>query len=272
MPESSEVRYLVVPDNTYPYLLARVRWPDVAQAITAGCPDWVDDPGLFDLPNDPSSATVTFNQAAAIAAAWGVSLFGEETFHSAGPSLIRRMPANWSNLAPAEIRAWSLDFVDTTRRVDASRNTSRTRARNASSTSRRRWRSLLRTLEGSTRRPRLEPQMRTAELAGPPTATPVRDESWGLDIASIPSISVPDTPLANGVTNGHVLTGALNDDAMNGHSSRDEHSATVLHSTVSASLGGTSESVLQTLESEARSIIDNGGELEPPIGGRDMSL
>jgi hypothetical protein len=165
MPEPREVRYLVLPDVTNPYLLARVRWPDVAQAITAGCPDWLEDPGLFDLPNDPSSATVTFDQAAAIAAAWGVNLLSEETFHSFGPSLIRRMPANWSNLAPAEIRAWSLDFVDTSRRVDAGRDTSKARVRYRSSTSpQRRWRSLLRALTGSPRRPKLEAQLRIAEL------------------------------------------------------------------------------------------------------------
>jgi hypothetical protein len=167
MPEPREVQYLVLPDITNPYLLARVRWPDVAQAVTAACPDWLEDPGLFDLPNDPSSATVMFDQAAAIAAAWGVSLLSEERFHSSGPSLIRRMPANWSDLAPAEIRAWSLDFVDMSRRVEASPDTSRTRVRYAFSTSRqRRWRSLLGALTGSPRRPKLEAQARIAELVG----------------------------------------------------------------------------------------------------------
>lgn len=135
-----DVRYVVLPDSADPYLLARIRWPDVAQAVTAGCHEWLEDPGLFDLPTDPSSATVTFEQAAEIAAAWGVSLMSEDTFASRGPSLIRRMPANWSNLSPGEIRAWSLDFVDTSRRLDASREIPQVSARRESSPSRRgRW-------------------------------------------------------------------------------------------------------------------------------------
>jgi hypothetical protein len=48
--DTREVSYLVLTDRTAPYLLARVRWPDVAQAITIGNPDWLEDPGLFDLP------------------------------------------------------------------------------------------------------------------------------------------------------------------------------------------------------------------------------
>jgi len=55
-----DVRYLVLVDRAVPYLLARVRWPDVAQAISAASPDWVEDQGLFDLPYDPSAVTVSF--------------------------------------------------------------------------------------------------------------------------------------------------------------------------------------------------------------------
>ena len=242
MPEP-ELRYLVIPNTTNPYLLARVRWPDVAQAITAGCPDWLEDPGLFDLPDDPSSSTVTFDQAAAIAAAWGVSL-SEETLHPSGPSLIRRMPANWSDLAPAEIRAWALDFVETRRRVDASPDTSRARARHASSTSRRRrWLSLLRALPGSPRRHPLEAQAGMAEFPGPPTVKPALDESWDLGIESLPSIAVLDTASTVAGDNGH---GPI--------------STTVGHSTIAS-------------ESEARSFTDNSGELEPsPTGQGDVSI
>ena len=32
------MRYLVLADRAVPYLLARVRWPDVAQAISAAAP------------------------------------------------------------------------------------------------------------------------------------------------------------------------------------------------------------------------------------------
>ena len=36
-----------------------------------GSPGWLDDPGLFDLPYDPSAVTVSFPQAASVAAGWG---------------------------------------------------------------------------------------------------------------------------------------------------------------------------------------------------------
>src|ERR1019366_271819 len=65
--DNGEVRYLVLADRAVPYLLARVRWPDVAQAISAASPDWIEDSGLFDLPYDPSAVTVSFPQAAAVA-------------------------------------------------------------------------------------------------------------------------------------------------------------------------------------------------------------
>ena len=69
--EVVEVQYLVLAERDAPYLLARVRWPDVAQAMSAGCPYWQYDPGLFDLPYDPSSTKVTLSQASAIAAGSG---------------------------------------------------------------------------------------------------------------------------------------------------------------------------------------------------------
>ncbi|MGO9584249.1 MAG: PilZ domain-containing protein [Acidimicrobiales bacterium] len=104
----ADVQYLVLPDTVRPYLLARVRWPDVAQAISAGRPYWQHDPGLFDLPYEPSSATVTPAEAASIVASWGAQL-SDPT--DPVPSLFRRMPPNWSALVPAEKRAWSLEFV-----------------------------------------------------------------------------------------------------------------------------------------------------------------
>ncbi|MGA3215823.1 MAG: PilZ domain-containing protein [Acidimicrobiales bacterium] len=100
---------MVLPDEIKPYLLARVRWPDVAQAISAGRPDWQEDPGLFDLPYDPSSVTVTRAEATSIAEAWGADIDSDTALPAL--SLIRRMPANWSNLVPAEKRAWSLEYV-----------------------------------------------------------------------------------------------------------------------------------------------------------------
>jgi len=107
-PAASEIRYFVLVDRAVPYLLARVRWPDVAQALGAGNPDWLDDLGLFDLPYDPGAVQVTFAQAASVAAGWGRRLHAEPAENV--PSYIRRMPANWSDLSPSERRAWGMEF------------------------------------------------------------------------------------------------------------------------------------------------------------------
>jgi hypothetical protein len=102
------VAYLVLPNATDPFLLARVRWPDIYQAISPVRPDWQDDPGLFDLPYAPTSTAVTYDEAAEIAAEWGAKLPSETEIKPAGPSLIRRMPSDWSWLSSAERRAWSI--------------------------------------------------------------------------------------------------------------------------------------------------------------------
>jgi PilZ domain len=107
MAEPGEVKYLVLTDRAVPYLLARVRWPDVAQAITAGRPDWQDDPGLFDLPYNQGAVRVTFRQAASVAAGWDRRLNHEAA--DGVPSFIRRLPANWSDLSPAERHAWGIE-------------------------------------------------------------------------------------------------------------------------------------------------------------------
>ena len=104
-----DLTYLVLADRAAPYLLARVRWPDVAQAITVGSPDWLDDPGLFDLPYEPRAIRLSFAQAASVAAGWGRQLRAEPV--EGAPSFVRRMPANWSNLSPAERRTWGLESV-----------------------------------------------------------------------------------------------------------------------------------------------------------------
>jgi hypothetical protein len=109
IPGPGEITYLVLTDRAAPYLLARVRWPDVAQAITVGSPDWLDDPGLFDLPYHPGAVQVSFAQAASVAAGWGRQLSAEVA--GGVPSFIRRMPANWSDLSPVERRAYGLESV-----------------------------------------------------------------------------------------------------------------------------------------------------------------
>jgi hypothetical protein len=110
--QTDQTRYLILREGSELLLLVRLRWPDVSQAISAGCPEWLDDIGLFDLPGDPSSTEVTADQAAAIATRWGASLNDETGANGTGPSLIRRMPANWSDLPPAVRRAWALDRED----------------------------------------------------------------------------------------------------------------------------------------------------------------
>lgn len=115
---TGEIRYLLLADRAAPYLLARVRWPDVAQAITANCPDWLDDPGLFDLPYDPSSVTVGFAQAASVAAGWGRQLRAEPA--QGAPALMRRMPANWSDMTPSERHGYGIEPTRR-RRVSARR-------------------------------------------------------------------------------------------------------------------------------------------------------
>jgi len=109
-PEKTDVQYLVLTDHANPYLLARVRWPDVAQAITAACTVWQEDIGLFELPYDAHSKSVSLAEATEIAASWGAQL-SSDLLGAAGPSVIRRMPANWSDLAPVEKRAWALEFA-----------------------------------------------------------------------------------------------------------------------------------------------------------------
>jgi hypothetical protein len=106
--ERPEVQYLVLPDADNPALLARVRWPDVCQAMSHGRPIWQEDLGLFDLPYAPTSTAVTVEQAIAIAAGWGVRLDPNEPPKSE-VALMRRMPPDWTELSPAERRAWSLD-------------------------------------------------------------------------------------------------------------------------------------------------------------------
>jgi hypothetical protein len=50
---------------------------------------------------------VSFAQAASVAAGWGRQLRAEPA--EGVPSLVRRMPANWSDLTPAERHAWGLE-------------------------------------------------------------------------------------------------------------------------------------------------------------------
>lgn len=244
--EMADVRYLVLPDTVSPYLLARVRWPDVAQAISAERPYWQHDPGLFDLPYEPSSATVTPAEAASIAASWGARL-SDPT--DPVPFVFRRMPPNWSNLVPAERRAWSLEFVA---------------GRHASASHTAHSRSFLRKHrhDQSLRRPEpgLGGQMTT--LLGVPGGEPAPEES-------------PD-PLVKG--NGHLPMVAAE---------RRRHSRVRLsgraqircgHKMISVDLLNISQGGLHLVVPDARSILESGRTLDAPlwlkdlISGSDISL
>jgi len=102
----------VLPNSETPYLLARVRWPDVFEAISPVRPDWQQDPGLFDLPYNSSCTQVTLSRAAAIAAEWGVHLPADDDAGTPRRALMRRMPADWSNLSRAERRAWAIEDAE----------------------------------------------------------------------------------------------------------------------------------------------------------------
>jgi hypothetical protein len=155
--EIHEVQYLVLPDATNPHFLARVRWPDICQAVSPVRPYWQDDPGLFDLPYDPNSAPVTFDQAQLIAAAWDVRLPADGAASPSGPSIMRRMPADWSNLSRAEKRAWSIEFM-TTRQDLAAGDAALARNGEVSRSRSGRWRLRRRTI-----RPSLEPSQPAAD-------------------------------------------------------------------------------------------------------------
>jgi hypothetical protein len=114
----AEPAYLVLGGSSHPYLLARVRWPDVAQAISEDCPQWLDDPGLFDLPYEPVSQRVSTVRATEIAADWGADLPDPASTGLREPRL-RRTPANWSDMVPVEKRSWSLEHVTMVHRPEA---------------------------------------------------------------------------------------------------------------------------------------------------------
>ena len=206
MPERPEVQYLVLADGTHPFLLARVRFPDVAQAISAGCPEWLDDVGLFDLPTDPSGVTVTLARAAEIALGWGAQIPGEGAAVVSRPALVRRMPANWSNLTPAEKRAWSLDVVTTPRRVD-----------------RIGWRARLGIAFGGSRRARRRPDIPVGSAAavradlepqhwGPVTSsdTAAPEEIWAPETEPVPATSTigPGSTANASTANGSTANGS----------------------------------------------------------------
>jgi PilZ domain len=106
--DTREMSYLVLTDRAVPYLLARLRWPDVAQAMTVSSPRWLEDPSLFDLHYDCGAVNVSFPQAASVAASWGAQLRPEAG--AEGP-IMRRMSPSLLEKSRGNGHAWSLRFV-----------------------------------------------------------------------------------------------------------------------------------------------------------------
>jgi hypothetical protein len=114
--------YVVLTDRAVPYLLARLRWPDVAQAMTVSSPRWLEDPGLFDLHYDCSAVNVSFAQAASVAAGWGAQL---RPGAAAGGPIMGRMSSSLLEKSRSNGHAWSIEFVG--RRRGSSRRVPRPR-------------------------------------------------------------------------------------------------------------------------------------------------
>jgi hypothetical protein len=118
--DTREMSYLVLTDRAVPYLLARLRWPDVAQAMTVSSPHWLENPGLFDLHYDSSAVNVSFSQAASVAAGWGTQL---RAGAAADGPVMRRMSSSLHEKSRRNEHAWSIGFVG--RRRDSSRRVPR---------------------------------------------------------------------------------------------------------------------------------------------------
>ena len=100
---ANEIQYLVLHDDSHPILLARVGWPDVFHAISPARPEWQSDPGLLDLPYDPSSVVVTPDSAAAIAAE-GVTADGRAETDTIHYPIVEAIAANDPDAARSAIR------------------------------------------------------------------------------------------------------------------------------------------------------------------------
>jgi hypothetical protein len=74
-PLSNEgIRYFVEPSVEAPDMLARVRWPDVAERILSTDPNWTTFPWLMDMLHTSDGANCTPEFAEKLAAEWGASI------------------------------------------------------------------------------------------------------------------------------------------------------------------------------------------------------
>lgn len=70
----AEITYIVEPSFDNPVLLARLRFPDLSEAISKANTTWKHSPALMDLMHGSDGEVVTEAEARKIAASWGALL------------------------------------------------------------------------------------------------------------------------------------------------------------------------------------------------------
>ena len=174
---------------------------------------------------------MSISKASSIAAGWGVQLTSDAG--DPASTLIRRMPANWSNLVPAERHAWSLDLV-------AGRRAAASRKRSSRNFSR---------IPSRSRRFPLEPAVRMPGLL----ATNGHGPSSGVD----------GHVVANG--NGSPATMAAE---RRRHARVRVHGRVLIrsaHKTILANLINVSEGGMRCVVADAQSVLEAGSRLDPPL-------
>jgi len=69
-----KLQYAVAGDLAKPFRLARLSWPDVAEYVSSTQATWTTDRKLFDWLYTSDGTWIEPDDAARIAASWGVSL------------------------------------------------------------------------------------------------------------------------------------------------------------------------------------------------------
>jgi hypothetical protein len=69
--DATVITYAVEEADGKPYLLARLRWPDVAEAISPHQTEWKTNRRLFDMLYSSDGAIVSAEEAGRLAASWG---------------------------------------------------------------------------------------------------------------------------------------------------------------------------------------------------------
>ena len=70
----ASITYIVEPDAKNPWLLARVRFPDLCEAIGPKRPEWTHSLDFMDLVHGSDGEIVTEDEARKLAESWGATL------------------------------------------------------------------------------------------------------------------------------------------------------------------------------------------------------